>query len=71
MKVCLDTLELTPEELAASKEAVRKMAYFRWLEAGSPPDAGLEYWSQAERDWIERHYVPRRDLTGSTSKTQA
>lgn len=63
MNVQLDTLELTPEELDASREAVRKMAYFRWLEAGMPTDSGLDYWAQAERDWIERYYVPHRDLS--------
>jgi len=68
MKVRLETLELTPEELEASREAVRKMAYFRWLEAGEPTDGGLDHWAQAERDWIERYYVPRRDLTGSVTE---
>ncbi len=67
MTVCLDTLELTPEELEATKEAVRKMAYFRWLEAGQPANSGVDYWAQAERDWIERYYVPHRVRCQSTS----
>jgi hypothetical protein len=44
------------------------MAYFRWLESGEPTDGGLDHWAQAERDWIERYYVPRRDLTGSVTE---
>jgi len=65
MTVTLETLELTPEELNSSKDAVQKMAYFNWLEAGCPDCGQLEFWLKAERQWIEHNYVPHRPLDGT------
>jgi hypothetical protein len=39
MTVTLVTLELTPDELESSRDTVRKMAYFNWLNAGCPRGA--------------------------------
>lgn len=68
MTATLETLELTPEELNSSKDAVRKMAYFNWLEAGCPEGGQLEFWLKAERQWIEQCYVPDRPLDGTRSQ---
>ncbi|HJX11206.1 MAG TPA: DUF2934 domain-containing protein [Candidatus Binatia bacterium] len=64
MSPTLETLELSPEELELSKEAVRKIAYFKWLDAGQP-EGELEFWLQAEQEWIEHNYVPHRTLDGT------
>jgi Protein of unknown function (DUF2934) len=71
MTVTLETLELTPEELSSSKDAVRKMAYFNWLEAGCPDGEQLEFWLKAERQWIEHSYVPHRLLDGARAQLVA
>jgi hypothetical protein len=60
MTVTLESLQLDEAQLQACKEAVRKLAYFKWLEAGCPQHSELEFWVQAERDWIAHCYVPRR-----------
>ncbi len=60
MTIQLDTLELTPEMLDSSREAVRKMAYFKWLDAGCPSGRDLDFWAEAERQWIGHCYVPNR-----------
>jgi hypothetical protein len=57
----LDSLELDPHELEVSREAVRRLAYWKWQRAGCPPGDGLEFWLAAEREWIERYYVPHRE----------
>jgi hypothetical protein len=38
------------------------MAYFQWLNTGCPSGQCLEHWLAAEREWIERCYVPNRQL---------
>ena len=48
MSVTTDTLELTAAELAACKDAVRKMAYFNWLDAGQPDYGDLDFWLRAD-----------------------
>lgn len=58
--VSLESLELTPDELARSREAIRQMAYENWLNAGRLAGDGLQYWLQAEQNWIENCYVPHR-----------
>ncbi len=65
MTVTLETLEMTAEELACCRDAVQKSAYLRWLDAGCPESGGLEFWLQAEREWIEKCYVPHRLLDGT------
>ena len=65
MSATLETLELTPEELESCREAVRKMAYCKWLDAGRPDSGELDFWVEAEREWIERNYVPHRTLDGT------
>jgi hypothetical protein len=58
--ITLDSLELTPEELERSREAIRNSAHRKWLDAGCPRCDDLEFWLSAERDWIEHCYVPHR-----------
>ncbi len=60
MAVTLDTLEGTPQELEARRDAVRRLAYFKWLEHGRRESSDLDFWIMAEREWIERYYVPHR-----------
>jgi Protein of unknown function (DUF2934) len=71
MTVTLETLELTPEELNSSKDAVLKMAYFNWLDAGCPDGEQLEFWLKAERRWIEHNYVPHRLFDGMRAQRAA
>jgi len=68
MSITLERLECTPEELELHKEAVRKMAYRRWRAAGCPEYAELDFWLDAEREWIERSYVPHRLVDGVRSQ---
>lgn len=69
MTVTLDTLELTPPELESSKDAVQKMAYFNWINAGCPDGQQLDSWLLAEREWIEYCYVPSRPCDGDRSQS--
>jgi hypothetical protein len=64
MAVNLDTLELRPEARRAAEEAIRHMAHRRWDEAGQPAEDDLRFWLEAEREWIERCYVPDRGADG-------
>lgn len=64
MKVTLETLEIAPQDLPAVREEIQRMAYFKWIQAGRPEGEPLEFWKQAERDWIEQKYVPHRPLDG-------
>jgi hypothetical protein len=56
----LETLELTPHQLELTRAVVQRHAYFKWLDAGCPEGRQLEFWGEAEREWIERDYVPQR-----------
>ncbi len=60
MSVTLESLQLGEERLAVAREEVRKLAYEKWREAGQPPEGDINFWVIAERDWIERVYVPDR-----------
>jgi hypothetical protein len=61
MRVTLDTLELTRDELDRAKDRVRQLAYLKWEIAGRPFDGSLHFWLEAERRWIEHEYTPHRD----------
>jgi hypothetical protein len=65
MTVTLETLELTPEERSSRKDALQRRAYFNWVEAGCPDCRQLEFWLQAECEWIENDYVPHRTWDGT------
>lgn len=65
MTATLDTLELTPAGLESSRDVVRRMAYFNWLNAGCPDGQQLDSWLLAEREWIEHCYVPSRPCDGT------
>ena len=65
MGATLETLEMTPQELNSSQDAVHKLAYFKWLNAGRPDCRELEFWLEAEREWIQHNYVPHRTLDGT------
>lgn len=58
--VTLESLDLTADELTRCRECIRHMAFEKWLNAGQPAGDGLEFWTQAEREWIEHCYVPHR-----------
>ena len=64
MTVTLETLEMNPDERNSGREAVQKMAYFNWLNAGYPAGGELDFWLHAEHEWIEHNYVPNRTLDG-------
>jgi hypothetical protein len=60
MAVTLESLELDAEKLEWAREEVRKLAHQKWVEAGQPGDGHTDFWLLAEREWIERVYVPDR-----------
>jgi hypothetical protein len=60
MAVTLDSLELDPDKLDWARDEVRKLAYQKWVDAGQPPKGAADFWLIAEREWIERVYVPDR-----------
>jgi hypothetical protein len=60
MAVNLESLELDPDKLEWAREEVRKLAFQKWEEAGSPPESDTDFWLLAEREWIEHNYVPDR-----------
>ena len=62
MCVSLENLELSSEQLEFARSQVRESAYEKWRRAGSPPNDGVEYWLEAEREWISRKYVPWRPI---------
>ena len=65
MTVSLETLELSAEQLQAARDAVQQSAYYHWQDAGCPNDGQHDFWAQAEREWIERCYVPCRSFDGA------
>ena len=71
MSITLETLELTQDQLKSCKDAVQKMAYFDWRDAGCPECGQLEFWLKAERDWIEHFYVPNRVVDGELPQTDS
>lgn len=36
----------------ADRGAIRRIAYFKWLDAGAPPGDGVEFWLDAEFDYL-------------------
>jgi len=56
----IEKLELTPAELASCRAKISDLAYRKWIEAGCPCNRSSEFWLEAEKDWVERHYVPHR-----------
>jgi hypothetical protein len=60
MAVNLESLDLDPEKLEWAREEVRKLAHEKWIQAGQPLESDLDFWLEAEREWIERIYVPDR-----------
>lgn len=72
MSVSLDSVELDPQARESAKEVVRLLAYHKWEAAGRPYDDGLPCWLAAEREWLERYYVPARpyeECSGSDRDT--
>ena len=57
----LNMLELTEEEVKMAREEVQRLAYLKWKKAGSPLVADpLQFWCDAEQEWIDFYYVPNR-----------
>lgn len=58
----LEQLLLSEAELEAAREKVQELAYLKWEEAGRPEDETLSahFWEEAELEWIEYYYVPKR-----------
>ncbi len=58
--VSIDNLILTPEERKDARHYVQEMAYSKWQAAGCPDNCALQFWTEAELEWIEYCYVPDR-----------
>jgi hypothetical protein len=64
MSSTLDSLPLTEEEFRTAQEEVRRLAYLKWERAGCPQTADpSQFWTEAEREWIDFYYVPDRNPT--------
>lgn len=61
MATSVELLMLTDDEKEAARKAIRKIAYYKWLDAGCPADSAMDCWLAAEYEWIEYWYVPDRD----------
>ena len=61
----LETLDLTPEHLSQCQDAVRKLTYTKWEQAGCPAGHELDFWLEVEREWISHCYVPNRPCDGA------
>ena len=59
----LEALFLTDEELKLAREQVQLAAYFKWRDAGCPDGSELDFWREAELEWMEYFYVPDRYAT--------
>ena len=56
----LEALLLTAAEVAAAKEDIKKLAFCKWKDAGSPENSERDFWMEAQLEWIEYRYVPHR-----------
>jgi hypothetical protein len=36
----------------ADRGAIRRNAYFKWLDAGAPPGDGVDFWLEAEFEYL-------------------
>jgi len=39
------------------KELISKSAYFKWLDAGCPQNLDLQFWLEAEKEFIGPHEI--------------
>ena len=60
MQPHLDSLVLTEYEKQTAKTEIQLLAYAKWEEAGCPADSALDFWLEAEFEWMEYRYVPDR-----------
>lgn len=56
----IDSLVLTENEFQVAQTEISMRAYLKWIDAGGPTDRELEFWLEAEKEWIESCYVPDR-----------
>ena len=56
----LDSLPLDEHEIEAAKDEIRSIAFNKWQLAGCPDDSDVDFWIEAEVEWIEFRYVPHR-----------
>jgi hypothetical protein len=48
------------EKRDAARRQIQDLAYNKWLDAGCPDDCGLQFWVEAEQEWINYYYTPDR-----------
>jgi hypothetical protein len=47
------------------EQIVRLLAYYKWMDAGRPASDGVEFWLEAEREYLAQNGQTRRDgVTG-------
>jgi hypothetical protein len=56
----LNSLRLSEPQMRAAKLEIQVLAYCKWKEAGCPEKRSLDFWLEAETEWIEYRYVPQR-----------
>ncbi len=62
MTSSLESLLLSESEMQDARKKIEELAYLKWQKAGSPKDHGIDFWLEAEREWIAYYYVPDRYL---------
>jgi len=60
MTTTLEFLEIPPDKLQMCRDDISRMAYFKWIAAGCPQGRDVDFWTDAEREWVEFKYVPDR-----------
>ena len=56
----LETLWLDERDMEAARKEIEALAFCKWQEAGCPDNSALDFWLEAEIEWIEYCYVPDR-----------
>jgi hypothetical protein len=69
MCVSLENIELSAEQRDSARCQVREWAFERWRSDGSPPGDGIQYWLEAEQEWISHNYVPPRPFESPSANS--
>ena len=69
MSITIESLQLSPEQLEYCRVQVRTLAFKKWQEAGCLAGRAVNYWLEAEAEWIGSCYVPDRPYDGKRPNT--
>ena len=55
----------------ADREAIRRTAYYKWLDAGAPVGDGVEYWLAAEWEYLHTLDEDRQSRADGEDRSRA